>query len=286
VLILGASGGIGRSIALHYAANGAKVCIVGRREGELDNVKSECIQARKKATESTTFLSVAADFTQPEDMVRVRNEVETSWEGVDTVIVCAGVSAIRPLLANAGLEHASSAKSTEQASAENMHKAVDLVNAAAKGNFTGPLVAALAFIPLLQLSSKSPSILLVSSLAAIVPAPTRSVYAATKGAALLLYESLAIEHPAITFSYVMPSTVEGSFRSTAVDRGDGPDVYRETAKKGLKKEAVAARCMKAVDAGEKHVFMPVLFGRAAHTLYWWMPWITEAVARKMYGFTA
>ncbi|THH26737.1 hypothetical protein EUX98_g7452 [Antrodiella citrinella] len=279
VLVLGASSGIGRSIALQYAASGAKVCIVGRRQSELEKVKSECVQSRKTVADNTTFASIAADFTNPEDMVRVRTEIETTWGGIDTVIVCAGVSAIQPLLANAGLENASSAKSTAQASAEDMQKAVDLVNAAAKGNFTGPLVAALAFF-----SSSSPSMLLVSSLAAVVPAPTRSVYAATKGAALLLYQSIAMEHPAITFSFVMPSTVEGTFRSNAIDRGDGPDVHRETRNKGLKQDAVAERCIQAVDAGEKHVFMPAIFCRTGHWLYWWMPWVTEAYARKLYGF--
>ena len=141
-------------------------------------------------------------------------------------------------------------------------------------------------IPLLQFSSVSPSILLVSSLAACVPAPTRSVYAATKASSLLLYQSLSIEHPAITFSFVMPTRVEGSFRQTAIDRGDGPDVYQETSKKSLSQETVAKRCIQAIDAGEKHVFMPWAFCRSGQAVYWWRPSITEGIARRMYGFTS
>ena len=97
---------------------------------------------------------------------------------------------------------------------------------------------------------------------------------------------MAIEHPAITFSFVLPSTVEGSFRSSAVDRPEGVDVYREVKKTGLSREVVAKRCIQAIDAGEKHVFIPLLFCRAGHSLYWWMPWISEGVARRKYNFTA
>ncbi|KAH8101436.1 NAD-P-binding protein [Cristinia sonorae] len=287
VLILGASAGIGRSMALQYAASGAKLCIVGRRQATLDTVKAECLKSRLTAADDTSVLSVVADFTVPEDMVHVRSEVESVWGGLDTVVVCAGVSAIRPLLEVAGLKKPSSKHSTAQVSSEEIQHTVDIVNQASKGNFTGPLIAALTFIPLLQCTSPSPSILLISSLAAIIPAPTRSVYAATKASALLLYQSLAIEHPAVCFSFVIPSTVEGDFRSSAVDRVEGEDVYLESDRKksALSKDAVAKRSIQAVDSGEKYVFMPYLMGRTGQFLHWWFPWITEGIARKKYNFT-
>jgi hypothetical protein len=50
----------------------------------------------------------------------------------------------------------------------------------------------------------------------------------------MLYRSLSIEHPDISFSFVLPSTVEGDFRASAVDGGS----VRETDpnKHGLKRE--------------------------------------------------
>lgn len=71
-----------------------------------------------------------------------------AWGGLDTLIVCAGVSAIRPLLEIAGLNKPSSKQSTEQASTENIQKTVDIVNTATKVNFMGPLVSAIAFVRL------------------------------------------------------------------------------------------------------------------------------------------
>ena len=136
-------------------------------------------------------------------------------------------------------------------------------------------------IPLLCRSSSSPSILLLSSLAAVIPAPTRALYAATKSASLLLYQALSIEHPQISFSFILPATVEGDFRASAVDHG--PVRESDPSKTGLKRVAVAQRCVRAVDEGEKTVFMPV-YMRFGHLLYWIWPGFVEWRARVKYNF--
>lgn len=69
VLILGATSGIGREIALQYAARGAKVCVVGRRQALLDEVVEECGGGER-------CVGVRGDFGDVGDMVRVRGIVE------------------------------------------------------------------------------------------------------------------------------------------------------------------------------------------------------------------
>jgi short-subunit dehydrogenase len=123
--------------------------------------------------------------------------------------------------------------------------------------------------------------LLVSSLAAACPAPTRALYCSTKAASLLLYQSLAIEHPSISFSFVLPSTVEGDFRASAVDGGEVRQA--DPKKHGLKQDAVARRCIEAVDESEKTVFMPPRMKIAAFLYLFW-PTYVEAQARKLYNF--
>ncbi|KAG5649491.1 hypothetical protein H0H81_003486 [Sphagnurus paluster] len=284
VLVLGASSGIGRSIANLYAERGARVCVVGRRRDKVDEVAAEC---RSKGTQGPAkrILGVYADFAHVEDMVRLRTTLETEWQGVDTVIVAAGVSALQPLLAVAGLEaSANGSKFTpSQATTKGIQNAVDVSAAATRGNYVGPLVAAVTFIPLLTSTSVSPSILLVSSLAAVIPAPTRTIYASTKVASLLLYQALSIEHPSVNFTMFMPSTVEGDFRASAVDAG--PVREADPNKHGLKREDVARRCVEAVDTYEKTVFMPRVM-RLGHLLYWLWPTFVEWRARKKYNFTA
>lgn len=136
-------------------------------------------------------------------------------------------------------------------------------------------------IPLLSKTSKSPAITLVSSLASVIAAPTRTIYASTKAASLVLYQALSIEHPNISFSLIIPSTVEGDFRASAVDSGPVREV--DPNKHGLRREDVARRCIAAADAGEKTVFMPP-FVRYGHLLYWIWPSFVEWRARKKYNF--
>lgn len=215
------------------------------------------------------------------------------------MIVAAGVSALQPLLAIAGVDAEDSKRTLPLTTKEGVQRIADVSAAAIRGNFTGPLVAAATFvssllyklksysfiidfkIPLLTNSSPSPSILLVSSLASVIPAPTRSLYASSKSASLLLYQALAIEHPRISFTFILPSTVEGDFRASAVD--SGPVREANPNKHGLKREDVARRCIAAVDAGENEVFIPFTT-RYAHLLYWLWPQLVKRFAMKKYNF--
>jgi NADPH:quinone reductase-like Zn-dependent oxidoreductase len=75
VLILGASSGVGRSIAHLYAQRGARVCVVGRRKHLLDEVVRECSERlTQPVVESARprVISEAADFSDVDDMVRLR----------------------------------------------------------------------------------------------------------------------------------------------------------------------------------------------------------------------
>jgi hypothetical protein len=75
VLILGASSGIGRVLALKYAERDAKVCVVARRDAELELVRSEC---ELVARSPDAVFSVLADFTDAEALITVRNKIEES----------------------------------------------------------------------------------------------------------------------------------------------------------------------------------------------------------------
>jgi NAD(P)-dependent dehydrogenase (short-subunit alcohol dehydrogenase family) len=70
VLILGASSGIGRSIAHVYAKRGARICVVARRSDNVQEVVQEC-RAEKRGDDGV--VGCVADFTEVKDMIRVRN---------------------------------------------------------------------------------------------------------------------------------------------------------------------------------------------------------------------
>ncbi|TGJ87072.1 hypothetical protein E0Z10_g1693 [Xylaria hypoxylon] len=272
VLILGASSGLGRTLVKQYTARGAKVCAVARRSEPLDELAKDC---------GDRCLPFVGDFTDAADMEKLRGQLLRQWDGLDTLHICAGVSAVQPVMALTGIK-----SSDEDPNVAGVQRAAEIASRATQGNFFGPFIAAVTFIPMIRRTSASPAILLVSSVAAIVPAPTRALYAATKAASLLLFQSLAIEHPEIAFTCVLPATIEGNFRSSAVD-ADPSEKVDETNKKGLKLEYVASRCAEAVDQGLRgNVVIPWIPYAIAHHLYYIWPLFIERQARKKYNFTA
>ncbi|KAI0401201.1 short chain dehydrogenase [Xylaria palmicola] len=273
VLVLGASSGLGRTLVKQYAARGAKVCAVARRNDPLLELAQEC---------GDRCLSYAADLTKAADMERLRKHLLQQWDGLDTLHICAGVSAVQPLMALTGVK-----SSDEDPGVAGVERAAEIASRATQSNFVGPLIAALTFIPMMERTSAAPAILLVSSVAAVVPAPTRALYAATKAASLLLFQSLAIEHPDVAFTCVLPATIEGNFRSSAVDADFSSQGSDEAHKKGLKVDYVASRCAEAADQGSRgNIVMPWFPYALAHHLYYMWPSFIEKQARKKYNFTA
>ncbi|KAH8829538.1 hypothetical protein DL96DRAFT_1668926 [Flagelloscypha sp. PMI_526] len=272
VLVIGASSGVGETLAKEYGSRGSRIAIVGRRANELERVAAEC----RARSPQALVLAFAADFANAEDMVNVRSKLVQEWGGIDTIHVCAGVSALRPLMEVAGLE-----KPQTDASAQAISEAVSIAGKAVYGNYQGPMVVALTFIPLLS-QSKAPSMVLLNSLASLIPAPTRSIYASTKASSLILYLAASIEHPNIRFSTIIPATIEGDFRASAVDKG--PVREADPGKSGLKRIAVARASIKAADRGTKTVWMPYSM-KYAHVLYWFWPSLVEHFAKKKYKFT-
>lgn len=133
VLILGASSGVGHAIARQYAKRGgARICVVARSADKIKALETEC---------GDRCLGIVADMTVVADMVRVRDEIATSWGGLDTIHVCAGVSALQPVMALTGTENAQT-----DAAESGIQNAVDIAGRAVQGNLVGPLVAALTFV--------------------------------------------------------------------------------------------------------------------------------------------
>ena len=69
ILVLGASSGIGKSIAHEYAKRGARVCIVARRAEKVEETTRAC-QAERGSEDGV--LGCVSDFTNVEDIPRTR----------------------------------------------------------------------------------------------------------------------------------------------------------------------------------------------------------------------
>lgn len=84
VLVLGASSGVGRAIAVRYASRGAHVCLVSRGGSGLEQALEEAKRAASTSRPLVPGTNMGdrvacfeADFSNAEDMVRAREYLST-----------------------------------------------------------------------------------------------------------------------------------------------------------------------------------------------------------------
>lgn len=83
-IVTGASSGIGRAIALRLAAEGAVLCLVGRKLAALEDTKA---MAQKIAPEVTTY---CADLTKDDELGQLTEYIQAGGQ-VDVLVHSAGV---------------------------------------------------------------------------------------------------------------------------------------------------------------------------------------------------
>ncbi|WRT69298.1 uncharacterized protein IL334_006282 [Kwoniella shivajii] len=257
VVLLGASSGVGRTLAHAYSERKAKICLVARRNAELEKVKKECIDIG--ANEEDVII-VSADITNTDDLIKVRETVIKAWGGIDTLHILAGLPSTSLLLELAGVNldkgdesalsgapltfstSTSTSTSTSNSDSGSIHggdygrlngpskEGLDKVafetRALSEVNYIGTVLALTCFLPLLASTSKSPALHHLSSVAATVPAPHRVIYASSKAAGLMAVESCRVECEGcgVRFFSFCPGTIDNEFRlKTATSQSGGRD---------------------------------------------------------------
>jgi NADP-dependent 3-hydroxy acid dehydrogenase YdfG len=96
-LITGASSGIGRAVALRFAAAGLKVCALARRKERLDALVAD-IAAQSPGAEVLTAVCDVRDETQIDATLK---EVRARHGGIDVLVNNAGLGRKAPLMSGA-----------------------------------------------------------------------------------------------------------------------------------------------------------------------------------------
>ena len=163
-VVTGASKGIGASIALHLAAEGAAVVVnySSSKEGA-DRVVGEITGKGGKA------VAVQANIAKEADIRRLFAEARKAFGPLDILINNAGIYEFAPL---------------ESVTAEHFHKMFDL-------NVLGLILASQEAVK--HFGPAGGNIVNISSVAATAALPTTSVYSATKAAVDAVTRSLAKE---------------------------------------------------------------------------------------------
>ncbi|MFF0186580.1 SDR family NAD(P)-dependent oxidoreductase [Streptomyces sp. NPDC005244] len=158
-LVTGASTGIGLAIARRFAAEGATVYLTGRRKAELDTAVAQV---------GDRGIGIQGDVSQLDDLDRLFTEIKERSGSLDIVVANAGLGDYGPL-----------GEITE----EEYERTTSV-------NLKGTIFTVQKALPLL---SAAASVILLSSSAALRPAPGLGVYAATKAAIRSLARTWAAE---------------------------------------------------------------------------------------------
>lgn len=180
VLVTGGGSGIGRTIAESFAAFGAKVHVTDVVESTL-----------AKAIAAVPGLAgTVSDAANPEDALRVLDDVSARFDGLDVLINNAGV--------------AGPTGRVDELVGADVDRTIDV-------NLKSQFYFLERFVPLLARSKRNPSIIGMSSVAGRLGYGFRTPYAATKWAIVGLVKSLAIELGplGVRANAILPGAVQG-----------------------------------------------------------------------------
>jgi len=167
VLVTGASSGLGRGLALHYARAGATVHAVARRADRLAALRAEA----EAAGAPGAVVPVGADVLDAEALVAAIRAAEAASGGALDLVV-----------ANAGIGEPSPARDIDWAAVKRV---LDV-------NVSAACVTIAAALPAMTARGRG-TVVAVSSLAAFVGLPGSAAYCASKAALKTFMQSLRVD---------------------------------------------------------------------------------------------
>ncbi|KAF8939550.1 hypothetical protein BGZ58_009425 [Dissophora ornata] len=297
VVIIGASSGIGSELARIYAHRHAHIVLVARRMDLLQQLVEELRSI------AGSIHAIQGDVTLSEDVRRITIESLRALNGgVDTLIICAGIISVLPFeelagidLAKAEVAEATSGSDMDTAFSHlmpsNSQAALDASVKIMNVNYHAPLNLTSHFLPALTRTSPAGNIIVVSSMAGKIGAPTRSIYSGSKHAVQGFFESLGmeVERSGVHVGIVSPGTVATDLRQSAVDLPKADASVTEARKiSGTKKGAMTARaCAEGIvrcsDLRQHEVVMPWFYNMSLW-LEMLSPGLVRWLAKKKYGY--
>lgn len=178
VVVVGASTGLGRCLAVGLAARGAEVSLLARRRELLE-------EAAKEAGPGSHF--VVCDVTDQESCRRAVEEAAAALGGIDGVVYCPGVAVLSPI---------------EDLDLAAWHKTFDT-------NVAGAALFTAAALPHLKQSNGVVTYLSTVSASHTPPWPGLASYTVTKAALDKLVEAWRAEHPDVGFTRIVVGDCAG-----------------------------------------------------------------------------
>ncbi|MCK9897352.1 SDR family NAD(P)-dependent oxidoreductase [Frankia sp. AgB32] len=189
-MVVGASGGIGRAVALAFAREGADVALAGRDEAALERVAENC------RDQGVSVFTAPFDLADEEACRRAVAKVKAGFTAPNVLVNAAGVADSRRFA----------------------DITVDLWRSLMQVHVEGPLVLMQAVLPHM-ISSGVGAIVNIGSTASVHGLPYAAPYTAAKHALLGLTRSAAAEYAdrGITVNCICPYYVDTPMTHQAID---------------------------------------------------------------------
>jgi short-subunit dehydrogenase len=231
-IVTGASSGIGLAVSRMLVADGARVALVARTKGKLEEI------ARELGTERAgAFPLDVKDFAA---LAALPERVTARFGGLDILVNNAGLNHRGPVL-----DH----------TPEELAEVVST-------NLTAPIYLTRAVLPRLRPGG---IVVNVASLAGMVPVPDEAAYSASKAGLRAFTRALAfeVEGRGIACSCVCPGPVDTGFFGPDLDRV--PDLVFSQPMRTA--EEIAAAVLHCIRTGTPEIVIPALSGALATTAY-------------------
>lgn len=203
VCITGATSGIGKATALHFAKNGHQLIITGRRKEKLDQLKQE-IETQYK----TEALALSFDIQNKEAVNQAVKSLKEKWQKIDVLVNNAGLALGKETFDNANIS--------------DFETMIDT-------NIKGLLYITKPIVELMKKNSGG-HIINLSSTAAKEVYPGGHVYCATKHAVDALTKGMRIDllPYGIKVTSIAPGMVDTEFSTVRFkgDKSKADDVYK------------------------------------------------------------
>jgi short-subunit dehydrogenase len=250
-IVTGASGGLGREIALELARHGARVLLVARREEKLRAVADEIARLGSGGAAEI----VVGDVTDPGVRRGALDRAQAAFGGLDILVNNAGVGTLARF---------------ETADPQFTRQVIET-------NFFAPVELTRAALPLLKVG-RQPIVVNVGSILGHRATPQNSDYCASKFAIRGWSESLRVELAplGIDVLLVSPGSIATEFWDNLVGKqGEVP----WSLKGALPPDVIAGATVRAIELGKREI-IPGMQARWFVRLGRWFPALFDRVLKR------